>query len=112
MIYPLESNITWLSGKDEMTLYSFGPKRVAHSFCPTCGTSIGGKSLDPNFFADNRAINVSLSPLGHVAEERRKGSWGIRADFKRPGADAQRRRHQRAEVKESRREEQLLVNAG
>ncbi|RMZ76869.1 hypothetical protein DV738_g4678, partial [Chaetothyriales sp. CBS 135597] len=58
MIYPLESNITWFSGKDEMTNYTFGPKRIAHSFCPTCGTSIGGKSLDPNFFANNRAINV------------------------------------------------------
>ena len=59
MIYPLESNITWQRGKDEMTTYAFGPQRIAHSFCPTCGTSIGGKSLDPNFFANNRAINVS-----------------------------------------------------
>ena len=41
-----------------MTKYSFGQKRVMHSFCPKCGTAIGCKSGDPNFFADNRAINV------------------------------------------------------
>lgn len=89
MVYPLETNITWISGKDDMTSYVFGKERIAHSFCPTCGTvssslsqlacfghkfyisfapspvqptdglqSIGGKSTDPNFFADNRAVNV------------------------------------------------------
>ncbi|EHY54062.1 hypothetical protein ABEF92_008111 [Exophiala dermatitidis] len=59
MVYPLESNITWESGFDEMKTYTFGQKRIAHTFCPTCGTSISGKSTDPNFFAHNRAINVS-----------------------------------------------------
>lgn len=59
MVYPLESQITWHSGKDEMAGYTFGPARITHSFCPVCGTSIGGKSNDPNFFANNRAINVS-----------------------------------------------------
>ncbi|OAL34732.1 hypothetical protein AYO20_05927 [Fonsecaea nubica] len=58
MVYPLESNITWLSGFDDLTTYTFGPEKIAHSFCSTCGTSIGGKSTDPNFFADNRALNV------------------------------------------------------
>ena len=59
MVYPLESNITWISGFDDLTTYTFGKERIAHSFCPVCGTSIGGKSTDPNFFADNRAVNVS-----------------------------------------------------
>ena len=63
MVYPLETNITWHKGLDSMTHYAFGPKRVVHSFCPVCGTSIGGKSNDPNFFADNRAVNVSILPL-------------------------------------------------
>ena len=58
MVYPLESNITWHSGRDNMTSYTFGQKRIAHTFCTVCGTSIGGKSTDPNFFADNRALNV------------------------------------------------------
>ncbi|KAK7905554.1 hypothetical protein LTR67_000277 [Exophiala xenobiotica] len=57
MVYPLETNITWISGKDDMTSYAFGKERIAHSFCPTCGTSIGGKSTG-DFFADNRAVNV------------------------------------------------------
>jgi hypothetical protein len=38
MVYPLETNITWISGKDDMTSYVFGKERIAHSFCPTCGT--------------------------------------------------------------------------
>jgi hypothetical protein len=38
MVYPLETNITWISGKDDMTSYAFGKERIAHSFCPTCGT--------------------------------------------------------------------------
>lgn len=59
MVYPLESNITWIRGKDEMTQYTFGPARIAHTFCNVCGTSIGGKSNDPNFFQNNRALNVS-----------------------------------------------------
>ena len=59
MVYPLESQIEWHSGKDAMTAYNFGPSRITHSFCPICGTSIGGKSNDPTFFANNRALNVS-----------------------------------------------------
>ncbi|KIW99923.1 uncharacterized protein Z518_10851 [Rhinocladiella mackenziei CBS 650.93] len=58
MVYPLESNITWISGFNDLTTYTFGKERIAHSFCSICGTSIGGKSTDPNFFADNRAVNV------------------------------------------------------
>lgn len=57
MVYPLESQITWHSGRDGLTGYSFGPARVIHSFCPVCGTSIGGKSNEGTF-ADYRALNV------------------------------------------------------
>jgi hypothetical protein len=60
MVYPLESNITWHSGFDSMTTYTFGREKIAHTFCSTCGTSIGGKSTDPKFFSENRALNVSL----------------------------------------------------
>lgn len=58
MVYPLETNITWVSGFDSMTSYTFGKKRIAHTFCSTCGTSMGGKSTS-SAFADNRAVNVS-----------------------------------------------------
>jgi hypothetical protein len=58
MVYPLDTNITWHKGQNSMTSYTFGKERVAHSFCPVCGTSVGGKSTDPNFFADHRAVNV------------------------------------------------------
>lgn len=59
MVYPLESQITWHSGRDDMTGYTFGPARIMHSFCPVCGTSIGGKSNEAGFFANHRALNVS-----------------------------------------------------
>jgi hypothetical protein len=61
MVYPLESNITWVSGFDDMTTYTFGQEKIAHSFCSTCGTSIGGKSTDPTFYSENRALNVSFT---------------------------------------------------
>lgn len=63
MVYPLESNITWVQGLESMTSYTFGKNRIAHTFCSTCGTSIGGKSTDPNFFGDNRAVNVRLPTI-------------------------------------------------
>ncbi|EXJ92363.1 hypothetical protein A1O3_00913, partial [Capronia epimyces CBS 606.96] len=80
MVYPLESNISWESGLDEMTTYTFGQKRIAHTFCPTCGTSIGGKSTHANFFGDNRAINVStlnrlmLCPLHYKSTGRNQST--------------------------------------
>jgi len=58
MVYPLESNVIWHSGYDDLTTYTFGSERINHSFCSVCGTSICAMSNDPNFFADNRAINV------------------------------------------------------
>jgi len=62
MVYPLESNITWQRGLENMKTYNFGSGRIDHTFCPDCGTSIGGKSNDPSFFADNRALNVRRMP--------------------------------------------------
>ena len=58
MIYPLETNITWHAGKDNMTSYTFNLLKVAHFFCPNCGTSIGARSTDPNLYADQMAVNV------------------------------------------------------
>ena len=59
VVFPRETDYTWLSGFDDMRVYKFGKQRLAHSFCPTCGINICGKSTDPNIFADFRAINVS-----------------------------------------------------
>lgn len=41
-----------------MTEYTFGPKRLAHYFCPTCGTSCFAQSTDPSAFGDVRGVNV------------------------------------------------------
>lgn len=58
MVYPLDKNIEWLSGFDDMTPYTFGKERVYHSFCSICGTNVRGKSTDSKFFPDSTAINV------------------------------------------------------
>lgn len=60
MVYPLESQITWHSGFDELVPYTFGPARITHTFCPVCGTSVGGKSNE-QAFSKYRALNVSCA---------------------------------------------------
>ena len=41
-IYPEnpDKDIEWISGRDEMTSYQYGPGIMTHQFCPTCGSSI------------------------------------------------------------------------
>jgi hypothetical protein len=43
-----------------MKNYKFASKRVRHSFCPECGTSICVSSDAEGFFPDSTALNVSL----------------------------------------------------
>lgn len=62
MVYPLESQITWNSGLDDLSGYTFGPARITHTFCSICGTSIGGKSNE-QAFSRYRALNVSSPHL-------------------------------------------------
>lgn len=69
MVYPLESQITWHSGLDELTPYTFGPARITHTFCPDCGTSIGGKSNEQTF-AKHRALNVSFYTVTSMTHAR------------------------------------------
>lgn len=41
-IYPTDqmNDIEWVSGKDELSRYMYGPKDIGHGFCPKCGSSI------------------------------------------------------------------------
>jgi hypothetical protein len=59
LIYPLNTDITWHSGKDSLKAYKFASKRVGHRFCPECGTSVCAFSEVPGFFDDRTALNVS-----------------------------------------------------
>lgn len=93
MVYPLESNITWLSGFDSMTTYTFGLEKIAHSFCSICGTSIGGKSTDPTFYSENRALNVRTLKGVDVESLRLRKVNGRVAGIKLP-SDAPRRMSQ------------------
>lgn len=65
MVYPLESQITWHTGFNEMVPYTFGPNRITHSFCSVCGTSIGGKTNAQDAFGKYRALNVSVTDVPH-----------------------------------------------
>ena len=50
-VYPELKNMLFHSGYDHLKSYSFGAKRIAHKFCPICGSSIietdhsGGKQF-------------------------------------------------------------------
>ena len=58
-VRPYDRDVTLLSGRDTMTKYEFNAERVAHYFCPRCGTSVCAKSNDSNFFFDQTILNVS-----------------------------------------------------
>ncbi|KAF1987417.1 hypothetical protein K402DRAFT_375440 [Aulographum hederae CBS 113979] len=59
-VYTKDANVTFLKGgiDNGLTKYEFGPKRIAHYFCPTCGTSMCARSVDPTFFPGMTALNV------------------------------------------------------
>ncbi|OCK83050.1 hypothetical protein K432DRAFT_197851 [Lepidopterella palustris CBS 459.81] len=57
-IYVPIADIKFESGEDAMTSYKFGKERIAHQFCPVCGTSLFGKCVDPTFFPGMVAVNV------------------------------------------------------
>ncbi|KAF2187726.1 glutathione-dependent formaldehyde-activating enzyme [Zopfia rhizophila CBS 207.26] len=60
LIYVPESFVQFEKGShDELTKYTFGPKhKIAHYFCPSCGTSCFAQSTDPNFYGDMKVVNV------------------------------------------------------
>lgn len=40
-----------LSGEDALSTYTFGPHRIAHRFCKTCGIKPFGHSAEAGFYA-------------------------------------------------------------
>jgi hypothetical protein len=46
LVYPDLKNVDFHSGRDHLrSYYFFGSKRVAHNFCPTCGSSVHAESI-------------------------------------------------------------------
>ena len=43
MVYPLESNVSWQSGKDDLTTYQFGKERVVSVILPSNSSKYAGK---------------------------------------------------------------------
>ncbi|KAF1959130.1 hypothetical protein CC80DRAFT_490105 [Byssothecium circinans] len=60
LIYIPDKHLSFTAGGlDDFTKYTFAPKhKIAHHFCPLCGTSCFAKSTDPEFFSDYTAVNV------------------------------------------------------
>ena len=62
-IYPEDpdTNIEWLSGKDELKRYEFGIQNCGHMFCPNCGSSVALfiKDVEKIGGGPNLGINVS-----------------------------------------------------
>jgi hypothetical protein len=52
------SKFVWESGSfDDLKQYKFGQGRIAHYFCPTCGTSVAARGEDES----SRKVGVNVS---------------------------------------------------
>ncbi|KAF2094323.1 hypothetical protein NA57DRAFT_60953 [Rhizodiscina lignyota] len=59
LVFTPDENVEWTKGgEDAMTKYSFNKQRIVHHFCPTCGTSLLARSVDPNFFPGFVGVNA------------------------------------------------------
>ncbi|KAJ9635808.1 hypothetical protein H2201_000197 [Coniosporium apollinis] len=59
-VYLPNSSITFHRGQDEARKYFFHKQRIAHYFCGECGTSVWAESIDPEFYAGWKALNVRV----------------------------------------------------
>jgi hypothetical protein len=54
------SKFEWENGSfDDLKQYKFGKGRIAHYFCPTCGTSVAARGEDES--SRKVGVNVSVS---------------------------------------------------
>ncbi|ORY19433.1 glutathione-dependent formaldehyde-activating GFA [Clohesyomyces aquaticus] len=60
LIYVPDAQLSFEKGAwEDLTKYTFAPKhRIAHYFCPKCGTSCFAKSTTEEFYPDYTAVNV------------------------------------------------------
>ncbi|KAF2013509.1 hypothetical protein BU24DRAFT_424513 [Aaosphaeria arxii CBS 175.79] len=59
LVHVPDANFSFSKGsQEELSKYTFGSHKIAHHFCPTCGTSCFAASIDPNFFYGIKAVNV------------------------------------------------------
>lgn len=58
--YPLEEDVVFASGADEMTEYRFGGKRKPHRFCPVCGTSVLVHFGESGFVEERGLVAVNV----------------------------------------------------
>ncbi|KAJ7912422.1 glutathione-dependent formaldehyde-activating enzyme [Mycena leptocephala] len=64
--FPSKDDFKVVKGDEDSTLksYEFGKRTLVHKFCPTCGTSVMGRSVDGRFAINIRALaDVDLGSL-------------------------------------------------
>lgn len=62
-VHPLEENVTWTRGVEDLSKYQFGNKNVEHLFCKKCGSIVGsnsGEMFKKMGSAPRTVVNVSL----------------------------------------------------
>lgn len=65
-VHPLAENFTWTRGRENLSEYSFGEKRVTHLFCKTCGSCVGtdASEMFKAVGAEPRTVvNVSVNKM-------------------------------------------------
>jgi hypothetical protein len=68
LVYPLRTDVVFVSGEDKLAEYSFGKAIVPHRFCSSCGTSILLDFKDVTFGGEEQrkklGVNVSTAWRG------------------------------------------------
>ncbi|KAF2805494.1 uncharacterized protein BDZ99DRAFT_106240 [Mytilinidion resinicola] len=59
LVYAKHEDVNFTAGEEILERYTFAKARVAHFFCPQCGSSLFAKSLDASYKPlDIKAVNV------------------------------------------------------
>ncbi|KAF2452745.1 Mss4-like protein [Lineolata rhizophorae] len=59
-VYPYFENLHFVSGQDNLRMYTYHRKWIGHYFCTTCGSSIYAKSHSEKFHPEVAAVNVRM----------------------------------------------------
>ena len=61
LVHPYAQNVEFIQGQENLTQYQFNSGRCVHSFCKTCGSSIGGDLSGAGDIAGGPRMNMNVS---------------------------------------------------